>query len=222
MQRKRGFFAPPTSSYATLLCITFSFAYHREWSVIGSEVHVDMYDDRLDAYSPGGMFDDTLIQERDIELVPSVRRHPAIADVFGRLAFAERQGSGLKRIREETSLLYGYTDEYAPKLVSFATNFHVILRNMNCQASPTLPLRTDVGDNVGDGIKILDSIDEIIIGEIGRNRSISIPQMAEAAKRSTRTIERRLTALQARRALRRVGSERSGHWEIPEDSTGAY
>jgi predicted HTH transcriptional regulator len=200
---------------------------HREWSVIGSEVHVDMYDDRLDVYSPGGMFDGALIQKRDIELIPSVRRNPAIADVFGRLDFAERQGSGLKRIREETSLLHGYTEECAPKFVSSATDFHVILRNMNHQASPTLPSRADVGDNVGDvggdvgdnvgdSAKTLDDIDKIIIEEISRDKSLSIPQMSEVAKRSARTIERRLTALQARGALRRVGSERSGHWEILE------
>jgi DeoR/GlpR family transcriptional regulator of sugar metabolism len=46
------------------------------------------------------------------------------------------------------------------------------------------------------------------------NRSVSIPQMAEAAKRSTRTIERRLTALQTCGVLRRVGSDRADHWEI--------
>jgi ATP-dependent DNA helicase RecG len=166
------------------------------------------------------MFDGTLIQERDIEFVPSIRRNPAIADVFGRLDFAERQGSGLKRIREETSLLHGYTDEYAPKFMSSATDFHVILKNMNYQVSPTLQVHNDVGDNVGnnvgDGIKALDDIDKILIKEIGKNKSISIPQMAEAAKRSTRTIERRLTALQTYGALRRVGSERSGYWEIVE------
>jgi predicted HTH transcriptional regulator len=110
---------------------------HREWSVIGSEVHVDMFDDRLEIYSPGGMYDGSLIQKRDIKFVPSVRRNPAIADVFDRLEFAERQGSGLKKIWEETSYLHGYTEEYEPKFLSSATAFHVILKNMNY-------LRTDL------------------------------------------------------------------------------
>ncbi|MDR0380892.1 MAG: AAA family ATPase, partial [Oscillospiraceae bacterium] len=67
----------------------------------------------------------------DINKVPSIRRNPTIADVFSRLEYAERQGSGLKRIREETSNLYGYTDDYAPKFESTPTTFFVILRNMN-------------------------------------------------------------------------------------------
>ncbi|GHV42181.1 hypothetical protein FACS189490_10580 [Clostridia bacterium] len=104
---------------------------HRDYSVVGSEVHVDMYDDRLDVYSPGGMVDGSLIQDLDIEEVPSIRRNPTIADVFHRLDFAERQGSGLRKIREETAHLYGYTDECAPRFISTPSAFHVVLKNMN-------------------------------------------------------------------------------------------
>ena len=104
---------------------------HRDYDVIGSEVHVDMFDDRLEVYSPGGMPDGTLIQERDIESVPSTRRNPVIAEIFHRLDYIERRGSGLKKIRLETSYLYGYTEEYAPKFRSTPTAFHVIFKNMN-------------------------------------------------------------------------------------------
>jgi ATP-dependent DNA helicase RecG len=104
---------------------------HRNYDVIGSEVHVDMFDDRLEIYSPGGMADGTLIQERDIEKVPSTRRNPIIAEIFHRLDYIERRGSGFKKIRSETANLYGYTDEYAPEFRSTPTAFHVILKNMN-------------------------------------------------------------------------------------------
>jgi ATP-dependent DNA helicase RecG len=104
---------------------------HRDYSIIGSEVHVDLYDDRLEIYSPGGMPDGTLIQERDIEEVPSTRRNPIIAEIFHRLDFIERRGSGLNKIRNETANLYGYTDDFAPRFKSTQTAFHVILKNMN-------------------------------------------------------------------------------------------
>jgi len=104
---------------------------HRDYSVVGSEVHVDMYDDRLDIYSPGGMVDGSIIQELNIEDVPSLRRNPTIADVFHRLDYVERKGSGLRKIRTETSLLYGYTDEFAPRFISTPSAFHVVLKNMN-------------------------------------------------------------------------------------------
>ena len=45
--------------------------------------------------------------------------------------YIERCGSGLKKIRRETSYLHGYSEEYAPKFRSTPTAFHVIFRNMN-------------------------------------------------------------------------------------------
>jgi ATP-dependent DNA helicase RecG len=104
---------------------------HRDWSIVGSEVHVDMYADRIDVFSPGGMANGKLIQNLDIDTVPSIRRNPIIADAFHRLEFAERQGSGLRRILEETEHLYGYTEDYAPRFISTSTDFHAVLANMN-------------------------------------------------------------------------------------------
>lgn len=39
---------------------------HRNYLEIGSEVHIDMFIDRLEIYSPGGMYDGTKVQDRDI------------------------------------------------------------------------------------------------------------------------------------------------------------
>lgn len=55
---------------------------HRDYLINGSEVHVDMFDDRLLIYSPGGMPDGTQIQGRDIDDIPSTRRNPILADIF--------------------------------------------------------------------------------------------------------------------------------------------
>ncbi|MEG2627927.1 MAG: ATP-binding protein, partial [Anaerovoracaceae bacterium] len=104
---------------------------HRDYSIVGSEVHIDMYDDRLEICSPGGMYDGTIIQELDIEDVSSRRRNPYIADIFHRLDYVERRGSGLKKIQDETKLLYGYSDKYAPKFISSRTEFRVVLMNLN-------------------------------------------------------------------------------------------
>lgn len=34
---------------------------HRDYQILGSEIHVDMYDDRIEIASPGGMIDGTQI-----------------------------------------------------------------------------------------------------------------------------------------------------------------
>jgi len=83
------------------------------------------------------------IQELDIEEVPSLRRNPYIADIFHRLDYVERRGSGLKKITEETKLLYGYTDNYKPEFRSSRRDFRVILKNMNYSAEVSAEVKLD-------------------------------------------------------------------------------
>ena len=63
-----------------------------------SEVHIDIYDDRMEIYSPGGMPDGSIIQARNPLTVPSARRNPILADVLNRVGYMERKGSGFGKI----------------------------------------------------------------------------------------------------------------------------
>jgi len=104
---------------------------HRDYIVLGSEIHIDMYDDRLEIQSPGGMFEGKPIQDCNINAVVSVRRNPVIADLFHRMKFMERRGSGLRKIVSETEKLPGYTEELRPEFHFSATDFRVLLKNVN-------------------------------------------------------------------------------------------
>ena len=104
---------------------------HRDYLILGSEVHIDIYDDRLTISSPGGMADGTRIQERDITNISSTRRNPVLADVFARLGYMERQGSGFKKITEAYYAAHNYHAELEPKFYSDGTSFQVTLYNLN-------------------------------------------------------------------------------------------
>ncbi|MBR4425685.1 MAG: putative DNA binding domain-containing protein [Oscillospiraceae bacterium] len=104
---------------------------HRDYIVRGSEIHIDMYDDRLEIQSPGGMFGGKPIQDCNINTVGSVRRNPVIADLFHRMKYMERRGSGLRKIVSETEKLPGYTEALRPEFHSTATDFRVVLKNVN-------------------------------------------------------------------------------------------
>ena len=80
-----------------------------DYIVLGSEVHIDMFDDRVEFTSPGGMFGGGSIQDYDIYSIRSKRRNPVIADLFHRMKYMERRGSGLRKIVSETEKLPGYT-----------------------------------------------------------------------------------------------------------------
>ena len=104
---------------------------HRDYLILGSEVHIDIYNDRLTIYSPGGMADGTRIQDRDLSSISSTRRNPVLADIFGRLGYMERQGSGFKKITESYHAAYNYRSDLEPEFYSDASSFQVTLYNLN-------------------------------------------------------------------------------------------
>lgn len=104
---------------------------HRDYLDYGSEVHVDMFDDRLEITSPGGMVDGTRVQDRNIRKVASRRRNPVIADIFGRLGFMEREGSGFDKILDGYEFSPNYNETKTPEFYSDFDIFIVTLPNLN-------------------------------------------------------------------------------------------
>lgn len=99
---------------------------HRDYQITGSEIHIDVYDNRLEITSPGGMIDGNFIQNLDITKISSMRRNRIISDIFNRLHFMERRGSGLIRIVES------YNDcKVKPVFTSDASSFKVVFPNKN-------------------------------------------------------------------------------------------
>lgn len=77
------------------------------------------------------MPDGTLVQNRIIDAIPSTRRNPVLADVFQRLGYMERKGSGLTKIIESYKNAYNYSDTKKPQFESSRVEFTVTLMNLN-------------------------------------------------------------------------------------------
>ena len=120
---------------------------HRDYTVMGSEVHLDVYDDRLSITSPGGMYSGQTIQYLSIEEIASDRRNPILADVMAQLDYMEKRGSGLKRICNETKALEGYKDNLKPVFKSTTSQFMTIIYSMEYE------IKNKQGEQYQDGIK---------------------------------------------------------------------
>ena len=131
---------------------------HRDYIVLGSEIHIDMFDDRLEIASPGGMFGGGTIQEYDVYNIRSMRRNPVIADLFHRMKYMERRGSGLKKIISETKMLPGYRPEFKPEFASTAMDFKVTFKNLNYDSN----LNDLVSDQVSDQVSPKDITQSIL------------------------------------------------------------
>ncbi|MDR1084427.1 MAG: winged helix-turn-helix transcriptional regulator, partial [Deltaproteobacteria bacterium] len=175
---------------------------HRDYMIQGSEIHVDMYDDRLEIVSPGGMPDGKRIQDLNIDEIPSIRRNPIICDLFSRLKLMERRGSGLRKIIDQ------YPVDTVPSFRSTEQSFVVTLKNLN-YGKASMPIGADGG--IDDGV---EKNTKKILNAILPNPKITQKRLADETGLSVRTVARELKRLRETDIIRRIGSDRSGYWEI--------
>jgi ATP-dependent DNA helicase RecG len=206
---------------------------HRDYSELGSEVHIDIYDNRLVIYSPGGMFDGSLIQNRDVNEVPSRRRNPILADVFTQFGYMEKRGSGLRKIRNETAKLPGFTNEKRPTFRSQYESFFTEILNNNYSDKSQGEVQNDTHDgslngSINGSIKTqklterqLDIINLITtatnkFGSINGSvkNGLTTQEIMSKLQLSERTAYRELATLKQLGLIQRIGSKKTGHWEV--------
>lgn len=209
---------------------------HRDYMQMGSEVHIDMYDDRLEVYSPGGMMDGRLIQQLNPMTVPSKRRNPLLADFFSRLGLMERRGSGMKKIIDAYKQYEHLVDFHIPEFSSNASEFHVTLWNLNFDDKV-------IGEITSDGIPLIEEIrkgNEVVFTKefikepaeftkefikasrqiyklISMNPHISTAKMAESMGLSTRQVLKYIKRLQELHKVARIGGRKTGEWKIIDE-----
>jgi len=184
---------------------------HRDYLDYSSEIHVDMYDDRLEIYSPGGMVDGTLVQNLNPMNIISKRRNPIIADIFSRLKLMERRGSGFKKIIEDYSN-FSASKEQKPTFRSDAHSFFIVLPNLNYGISENEYVDADSKkDNV---TKDVTKRQAEILSLIKKNPTINQNNMATELGVTKRTIARDINALKEKGIIDREGDDKRGRWII--------
>ena len=178
---------------------------HREYTRLGAEVCVDIYDDRLEVTSPGCMMSGKIIDKEVDDVVASERRNPVLADIFARMKFMERRGSGLKKITDNTNALFNDGKNHV-EFFSDRNYFKVTIHNAL------------YGKKIGDKPNVTDvtktDMEEAIIEQIKLNSKVTVDQLAEKLQVNRRTILRCITLMKQKGTLKRIGSSRNGYWEI--------
>ena len=155
---------------------------HRDYLIYGSEVHIDIYDDRMEIYSPGGMPDGSIIQYRDPLTVPSTRRNPVLADIFNRLGYMERKGSGFAKIIDNYAFQINYKEDKKPYFRSDRYQFTVIMPNLNYsdkkedslndqnRTDDTINVQNGANDIINDTLNVQNGASDIINDTINIQR----------------------------------------------------
>lgn len=189
---------------------------HRNYMEIGSEVHIDMFDDRIEIYSPGGMVSGISLEGKNLLKIPSKRRNPILADIFSRLKYMERRGSGFKKILADYEEQVEFNKAKAPVFDANNDDFTLILYNLNYVYKDVTLVKEDgtkydtKGDTQGD---TQDDTQEKIIAMIKENPKMSTADMAKKLGVGIATVKRRIKKMPN---VSYIGSGYSGHWELKE------
>lgn len=185
---------------------------HRDYLVNGSEVHIDMFDDRMVIYSPGGMPDGTLVQERVIDAIPSTRRNPVLADVFQRLGYMERKGSGLTKIINAYKNANNYDESKEPQFISSRVEFTVTLKNLNYEENK------DDKSEIKDVSKAVEEYAQhtegVFLNALHNNPYISRKELSKLLMISEDSVKYQLKKLKNKGLIEHVGSSRGGYWVV--------
>ncbi len=160
-----------------------------------------MFPDRIEVISPGGLPEGVTTKNIGAK---SARRNEIVADMFARMDVVEKAGTGIFRIREAMKDV----GLRAPQFEDIDNFFKIILFRPK-------GVFGDVRDNVRDNVREqLTNGQRAVLEAIAKNIQITTKELAAKQGVTERTIHRAVEKLKLAGFIRRVGSDKSGHWEI--------
>ena len=202
---------------------------HRSYLMRGTNVELAFYDDRIEIVSCGTVGNGKTLEEL-LKRPTTQRRNQLVCDIFSRLDFMERRGSGIKKI-----FLAYENDEKKPKfeiigdvfIVTFYSRlYRDISKNedVNTKNADVNTKNVDVKvKNVDVSIIIKDIKQKYpklrknyinIIEIIYENSNITQEEIAFKLGKSKNSIYRNLRVLRDLELVDRIGSDKKGYWKI--------
>lgn len=185
---------------------------HRDYNIIGAEVCLNIYDDRIEITSPGMMFSGKKIPEVVDYTMESTRRNPIIADVFNRMNLMNRRGSGLSNITNRTNALFNDGQNH----VFYKTDggfFIVKIENASLSHNQKLKKGLDILETLLPIYGALTINESKVYTEIKNEPSITYDALAEKTDIPRRTIARVITSLESKGFIERKESKKD-NWTI--------
>ena len=163
------------------------------------------------------------IKDMDVMNLASRRRNPVLADVFNRLKYMERRGSGFKKIISAYKEHEGYKDGMDPAFSTPWDSFVLTLPKFNVDGIEGVYVSngddivniSELGGQKG-GQKEEEKTIDTILQLIKDNPSITRKILAQTVGISPSAIQKHINRLKADGTIVRHGGDRGGYWEIPQ------
>ncbi len=182
--------------------IVINMIVHRDYTHYGAS-SVKIYNDKIEFYNPGKLPDSITIEKIFSGDYVSEIRNLKIAGMFKQLKMIEKYGSGFSRIIKAFKAYNLKT----PSFENFQSGFRITVFAEKINVPVNVPVNAPVNVPVNDRQKS-------IISSIRENNNITIIQLAEIYDVNEKTIRRDLKKLTELNIIKRIGSDKTGHWQV--------
>jgi ATP-dependent DNA helicase RecG len=160
------------------------------------EIEIGIHPCKIEIYNPGSFPFDLTPFDFINKNLPSYKRNKIILDILFRSKDVEKAGTGFQRVNELCNE-YGVSWTFRKEAYGFFFEF----------------IRTNVQLNVQLNVELTDS-EQLIYNLIDSNKGISKRELALRIGKSEKTVQRIVNSLIEKNAIMRVGSNKTGHWEV--------
>lgn len=178
----------------------------------------EIYDDRIEIISSGGL--PVGLSEKEFFAGRSLPRNKELMRIFSDMDLCEQLGSGMKKIlRIYPQSVFSVSEHFIDVRFDYAEEAMEILREQN-QADNQKPNVSD--DRINDRINVIingkiTEIERNIMELISEQPNATTDMFCKKTGKTARTVSRALKSLQEKGYLKRIGSRKSGVWEICSD-----
>lgn len=138
------------------------------------------------------------------------RRNQIIADLFSKIHFGEKMGTGFDRIRE----ICEKENTPFPDIELDENYFYVTFRQSREYLEMAGKEKKILEEVTKEVTKKVTENQLIILEEIRKDRLVTIKHMSDVVGISERKIKENIKKLKSKKILKRVGPNRGGYWEI--------
>ncbi len=204
-------------------------AAHRDYFST-SNIHINIFKDRVEIVNPGGLVGNLAVEDLYEKSIP---RNPLLFYLMEKMELVEKAGSGLIRIENAM-------DEYklerpvikadknwfqitfkrpvlqeSPYEERIKGAFEEALQEKNKPESDSAGAPTNAPTNTPINAPInLTTFQRQLLERLKNNATATYDVLAEGFGKDRTTIKRHIRKLKEKNILKRVGSNKSGHWEV--------
>lgn len=178
--------------------IVINMLVHRDYRDSNGSI-IKIYDDKIEFYNPGGLYGDLTEQELLKFNYQPQARNKLIAKAFKEIGKVERYGSGVKRIFTICKN-YGIIP---PQINVKRNSFEVVLFKQKLNEGINEPLNEPLNERQKQVIELLQM-----------NNTITIMELASNVIAGRETIKRDLKKLKDLKIIERIGSDKTGYWNV--------